>query len=170
MSEVFLRCIGCGGLVPAITGPAHRYMESSPGCWQTYGEVLAREYSDPEFAAAHGRAVDAYAVQHPGQLSPQSIQSIGLHLVRLCLLLEHGFNDEAAGEATFVISRGKAKFHWLTPPRSMGEVTAIDVWKTEGASAHVQRVRGGQSPPGRLGSQHHDQIEEWVPEHLRRGL
>lgn len=116
MSEVFLRCIGCGGLVPAVTGPIHRYMETSPGCWQIYGEVLAREYSDPEFAAAHGRAVDDLCSATSGQLSPQS------------------------------------------------------VWKTEGASAHVQRVRGGQSPPGRLGSQHHDQIEEWVPEHLRRGL
>ena len=42
-----VNCMGCGGLVPDITGPTHEYMESSPGCWQAYGEVLGREYSDP---------------------------------------------------------------------------------------------------------------------------
>ena len=42
-----INCIGCGGLVPDTTGPTHEYMESSPGCWQAYGDVLGREYSDP---------------------------------------------------------------------------------------------------------------------------
>lgn len=36
-------CVGCGGLFPEMDGPTHRYMESSPGCWAAYGEVLARE-------------------------------------------------------------------------------------------------------------------------------
>src|SRR5262245_21594553 len=28
------RCVGCGGLVPKMEGPTHRYMEASPGCWR----------------------------------------------------------------------------------------------------------------------------------------
>lgn len=40
-------CFSCGGLFPDIDGPTHRYMTSSAGCWSVYGEVLAREYSNP---------------------------------------------------------------------------------------------------------------------------
>src|SRR5678816_4348633 len=58
------RCIGCGGLVPQMDGPTHRYMDSSPGCWHVYGEVLAREYGDQAFRVAHRLTVDSYAVQH----------------------------------------------------------------------------------------------------------
>ena len=53
MSGPVVACIGCGGLVRAIDGPTHRYMESSPGCWPLYGEVLAREYGDSAFWASH---------------------------------------------------------------------------------------------------------------------
>ena len=80
IAESRIPCIGCGALVPQQDGPTHRYMESSPGCWAIYCEVLAQEYSDIAFATAHRLTVDAYAVQHPGTPSPQSIQSIGVHL------------------------------------------------------------------------------------------
>jgi hypothetical protein len=70
-------------LVPDVEGPVHRYLESSPGCWRLYGEVLAREYSDLAFWAAHRLTVDSYAVQHPGRSSPQTIQSVCVHLLSL---------------------------------------------------------------------------------------
>ena len=94
-------------MVPAVEAPTHRYMESSPGCWAVYGEVLAREYSDPAFTGVHRHTVDAYAVQHPGKPSQQSIRSVGIHLVRLCLILERNFSDDAAARAMPVISSGK---------------------------------------------------------------
>ncbi|MDZ7628938.1 MAG: DUF5946 family protein [Parvularculaceae bacterium] len=37
----------------------------------------------------HRLSVDAYAVQHPGGASRQAIQSVGLHLARLYIQLEH---------------------------------------------------------------------------------
>ena len=80
-------CPGCGALFEERAGPTHRYMESSPACWAAYGEVLAREYSDQAFYAVHRMSVDTYAVQHPGQPSPQTIQSVAVHLIRLCLQL-----------------------------------------------------------------------------------
>lgn len=42
-----LPCLGCGGLVPNVPGPAHPYIQTSPGCWQVYGEAVARWYADP---------------------------------------------------------------------------------------------------------------------------
>jgi hypothetical protein len=76
-------------MFPESDGPVHRYMESSPGCWAAFGEVLAREYSDFNYARMHRLTVDSYAVQHPGQPSPQSIQSVALHLISLSLVLQH---------------------------------------------------------------------------------
>lgn len=83
-------CFSCGALVPQTAGPTHRYMESSPGCWSVYGEVLVREYTDALYASLHRLTVDAYAVQHPGRPSPQSIQSVAVHLISLCLILDRG--------------------------------------------------------------------------------
>ncbi len=81
-------CVGCGALFEDREGPTHRYMESSPGCWALYGEVVAREYLDfLAYGALHRLTVDTYAAQHPGLLSPQSIQSVALHLMSLSLVL-----------------------------------------------------------------------------------
>ena len=35
-------CPGCGASVPDVDCPVHAYIRSAPGCWQLYGEVLAR--------------------------------------------------------------------------------------------------------------------------------
>ena len=63
-------CVGCGARVPKMDGPTHRYMEASPGCWHVYGQVLARDYTDPFLRAVHRLTTDTYAVQHPGRPSP----------------------------------------------------------------------------------------------------
>ena len=39
-------CFSCGAEVPKSDGPVHKYIDSSPGCWAAFGEVLARECSD----------------------------------------------------------------------------------------------------------------------------
>ena len=52
-------CPGCGLLAPRSEGPVHRYMLSSPGCWALYGELLAREYGDVRYMAAHRLTIDA---------------------------------------------------------------------------------------------------------------
>lgn len=72
-------------------------MTSSPGCWRGYGELLSLDYATPERMAFHQLVVDAYAAQHPGSGAlPQQVQSVGLHLMTLCLFLEHG-TDPALG-------------------------------------------------------------------------
>jgi Family of unknown function (DUF5946) len=158
-----VRCIGCHGLFPDIQGPTHRYMESSPGCWAAYGEALAREYSDPAFAVAHRLGVDAYAVQHPGRPSPQSIQSVAGHLVRLCLFLKHGLNDSRANAAILAATRTKSKFVWLTPPANRGEITVADVHGAATAENHARLVRAWAESAWSAWKPHHAQIETWLP-------
>jgi Family of unknown function (DUF5946) len=152
--------------VPHTDGPTHVYMEASPGCWAMYGEVLAREYSNPAYMAVHRLTVDSYAVQHPGSPSPQTIQSVGIHLLRLFLILERGYSDAAAAKAMPVLSRHKRSFHWLTPPQSLGSKTALDVWRCETAAQHAEAVREWARSAWLAWSPHHEQIRQWCPQHL----
>ena len=69
-------CPGCGAGFAPFDGPVHAYLESSAACWNAFGQVLAREYSDARHAPIHRLTVDAYCVQHPGGDSRQAIQSV----------------------------------------------------------------------------------------------
>lgn len=155
-------CIGCGGLFPDIDGPTHRYMESSPGCWAAYGDVLVREYGNPDLFDIHRLTVDAYAVQHPGNPSPQSIKSVGYHLLRLYLLLECGLDMELANETMIAISKTKDQFFWLTPPDSLGTVTVADVTKVVSVSRHKQLVRSWATSVWLAWSPHHPTVRSWL--------
>lgn len=145
-----------------MEGPVHRYMESSPGCWSMYGEVLAREYADAAYNANHRLTVDAYAVQHPGQPSRQSIQSVGLHLTSLFLVLERGVQLDVATEHLQRFARHKATFHRLDPPDDLGSKTIRDVWEAEGLEAHLKAVRDWAASAWAAWATHHGQIREWV--------
>ena len=157
------RCPGCGAEFPDRPGPVHRYMESSPACWAAYGEVLAREYSDPAYFQVHRLSVDAYAVQHPGHPNPQAIQSVAAHLIRLCLLLERGLPMDRANEAMLKASEQEQKFVWLTPPASLGAVTVADVWKAETLEAHLAAVRRWAQSVWEAWSPHLATVKSWIP-------
>lgn len=155
------KCPGCGGRFDDIQGPTHRYMESSPGCWAAYGEVLAREYQDPEYFAVHKFTVDAYAVQHPGHPSPQTIQSVAGHLIRLCLMLERNLAIERANDA--IKATVERQYVWLTPPATMGPVTVADVRKAADPIAHGRQVRTWAECAWNAWSAHRDTIYGWLP-------
>lgn len=138
-------------------------MESSPACWAAFGEVLAREYSDQAYFAVHRLSVDAYAVQHPGRPNPQTIQSVAVHLVRLCLLLERGLPMERANDAMLKASEQEKNFVWLTPPESLGTVTVADVWKAEELDAHMAAVRRWAQSAWEAWATHHATVRAWVP-------
>ena len=161
-----VQCIGCGGLVPQMDGPTHRYLESSPGCWHVYGEVLSREYSDPAFAALHRLTVDSYAVQHPGGRSPQAIQSVCVHLMSLCLVLERDVALAYATRAMGAAVRTKERFVWLAPPPSLGEITVGDVAAVSTAAAHISAVRAWAESAWAGWAQYHQVVRGWL---TRRG-
>lgn len=130
-----LPCLGCGGLVPDVPGPAHPYMRASPGCWQVYGEAVARWYAEPLKSAARWHHVDAYAVQHAGgaEHDRRQRQSVAVHLITLCSLLEFGQRPEVAAArrgltSDVVLPRvGLSDWPYLEPPRRQGPVTIGDL-------------------------------------------
>lgn len=102
-------------------------MLSSPGCWGTYNELLAKEYSDYARMPLHRVTMDVYAVQHPGVNVPAAKRSVALHLSRLCLLLEGGWPIDKANDAMRIISAQKNLCEWLEPPSMLGTLSVLDV-------------------------------------------
>ena len=166
MSTASIRCIGCGALVPDIVGPTHPYMESSPGCWQAYGEVLGRQYSDPDFRAILRLTADTYAVQHPGRPSPVAVQSVCGHLMSLYLILEKGAPFSYADRALDLALRDARRFRWLTPPSSLGDITCVDVRDSTSPAEHDQKVRAWAMSTWSAWAPHHDTICQWVSSFL----
>jgi hypothetical protein len=145
-----------------MLGPTHPYMESSPGCWHLYGEVLAWEYEDPVLATRNLLTADSYAVQHPGHPVPQAIQSVCLHLISLCLVLERGRPLDYATRLMAEAARTRQRFSWLAPPASMGAVTVADV-AAAGRGRHDDSVRAWAESAWSAWSDHHPTVRSWAP-------
>ena len=157
------RCPDCGALTPRVEGPTHRYLGASPGCWAAYGEVLDLEYQDyTSYAPVHRLGVDAYAAQHPGAPSQQAIASVGVHLIRLHLLLERGLLPEKANSAMKWASSRKRDFVWLDPPSSLGELTVLYVRGAQSPEEHAARVREWAKSVWKAWSDHHDTVRRWA--------
>jgi hypothetical protein len=137
-------------------------MLSSPGCWAVYGTLLARDYGEYNYPAAHRFSVDAYAVQHPGQPNRQAIQSVAVHLIGLYLSLEKGLPSP---QVTKIISRATQfsdRFVWLEPPASMGKITILDAANAEGLEKYQQVAKEWAQSAWGAWSAHHNQIRKWA--------
>ena len=138
-------------------------MDSSPACWAIYTEVLSREYADRQlFAKVHRLTVDSYAVQHPGRMSAQSIQSVAVHLISLCAVIDAGASNEWATKVIGEAVRAKGRFTWLQPPKSRGAITATDVWRTNDPKEHEKIVREWAASVWAAWSDHHDTVRVWL--------
>jgi hypothetical protein len=158
-----IHCVGCNAFVPDENGPTHRYLESAPGCWRIYGEILAREYGDSAYRTVHRLSVDAYAVQHPGRPSAQTIGSAALHLARLCMTVERKFPLERANDVAVAFSaRGKSALHWLEPPPHRGDVTVLDVAAANDAEEHNAVVWKWAASAWNAWATHHATIRAWL--------
>lgn len=137
MSE---RCFSCGGAFETVPdGATHAYMLSTPGCWSTFGAVLAREYSDPVlFDASHRLSVDAYAIQHPGLAGERrAVQSVWLHAASLWLVLKQGVDHAVA---TSALKRLVSHTPPDLPKTPVFSVTHADVM-AHCVAEHMKRVR-----------------------------
>jgi hypothetical protein len=154
-------CPGCRARFDRCDGPNHPYIGSSAACWATYGEVLAREYGEFSYPDIHRLTVDAYAAQHPGTESRQSIQSVAIHLMGLYLWLEKGLPAKAItiqiGEA---VKRGG--FYWLTPPQDLGTITIRDICDAGDFDDHIRRVEGWARSVWSAWQMHADTLKRWA--------
>ncbi len=160
------RCPGCGLVLPASDGPTHRYLGASASCWALFGELLAREFGDPAHFRVHQLTVDTYAAQHPGEPDRRTIQSVGLHLMTLCLFLERGAD---VGEGPALHKRIMAHLpylRWLEPPQFSGRMTVQDVLKARDLGRHEDLVRAWARDVWDAWAGHHATVREWIAEAL----
>ncbi|HMO37984.1 MAG TPA: DUF5946 family protein [Saprospiraceae bacterium] len=137
-----IKCLGCGALVDNLAGQAHEYIGAAQGCWNLYGQILAKEYGEYNYPPlTHRLTVDTYAIQHPGHPSRKSIQSLNIHLISLYLILIKGFNGETATQKMGQILSREPKFEWLEPPTPNGSKTVIDVLIATNQVEHENYVR-----------------------------
>lgn len=154
-------CPGCGLRLPSCDGPTHPYIEASPACWALSGQMLARAYSDAACREVLQLAVDAYACQHPGQPGRRSAQSVGIHLMTLCLVLEHGA-DPREGPKLHKRMVAHPTFTWLEPPADRGDLTAAAAFETLDAEAYVASATAWASVVWTAWSIHHDTVRAWI--------
>lgn len=167
------RCCGCGVILPDTAGPTHPYMLSSPACWATYGELGARVMTaagtDPD-EVGRWQHVDCYAVQHPGgaEHDRRQRQSVAVHLVSLCLLLEFGWPAALVSARRGQTSRrvlpalGLTDWPYLCPPPELGAVTAADVQMASDPDEFAARLREWTQSAWSAWVAHHDTIRAWA--------
>jgi hypothetical protein len=156
-------CVGCGSHFPPSDGPIHRYMTSSPGCWEAFGEILQRFYRDDAAADAHRISVDTYAVQHPGTPSPQAIQSVTGHLINLCLMFEYKVSDPEWRRGIIkTVTRYSDQFVWLEPPMQNGTITVADMLPLTDILALQQQSIKWASSIWDAWHLHHPLIRQWA--------
>ncbi|MCL2384082.1 MAG: DUF5946 family protein [Oscillospiraceae bacterium] len=142
MNKEIINCYGCNALVENIEGQPHKYIGAIQGCWNLYGEVLAKEYGEYEYLEhIHRLTVDTYAIQHPGQPSRQSIQSVNIHLISLYAIFIKKLNGKEATKMIGEILKKEHNFEWLEPPVPNGEITVTDVLKATNKEEHEKAVK-----------------------------
>jgi hypothetical protein len=154
-------CRGCGLVLPTLDGPVHPYIGATPSCWRLYGRALERAYSDAAHRDALQLVVDAYACQHPGEPSRRAAQSVGIHLVTLCMVIEHGA-DPRRGTALHRRLVAQWSFPWLLPPAERGALTVADLLDTSGAPEYQLTARAWAESVWEAWEVHHDVVREWI--------
>lgn len=157
-------CVWCRGVFPKINGITHEYIESVPGCWQTYSEILGKEYGEygyPE--TTHRLTVDTYAIQHPGKPSHKSTQSVIVHLISLYFVLEKGLEGKQATQKIQKALQSNLHMEWLEPPQLENTITVLYVNDAVGKEEHEKRVREwALSVWEKWYSLYKDKINNWV--------
>lgn len=139
--DALVACPGCGAMVPDVEGPTHAYIGAAPGCWAAWGELQARSFASPAIAADQPLAVDVYAVQHPGLAERRAIQSVWVHLVSLCLILERGRSPADGIRAKQQLLAGARTFSRLESLAGRYAMTVLDVAAVTDPAAVPEAVR-----------------------------
>lgn len=137
-----IKCYGCGALVADIEGEPHKYIGATQGCWNLYGQILAKEYGEYNYPElTHRLTVDTYAIQHPGHPGRQSIQSVNVHLISLYLVFVKKLSGKEATSEIGKILAKQPTFEWLEPPLPNGQRTVVDVLTATNQEDHEKKVK-----------------------------
>ena len=155
-------CPGCGIVLPVRDGPTHAYVGASAACWELY-QRLARPSSRQGHTTRVRRLVqDAYAAQHPGVRQRRSVQSVAVHLMDLCILLER---DGEVRRLVPVLGRMPPRstldLRWLDPPDALGAMTVADALHGDDEQ-RAARVEAWAREVWAAWEPHHATVRRWL--------
>jgi len=108
----------------------------------TFGRVQANEMQRFGYPSVHRLVVDAYMAQHPGDGSDRrDRQSVFVHLIGLCAVLEVGLPAQRATEALSVILREHPDFPVLRREAGPGRLTVLHLLEVDDLSLYEERAR-----------------------------
>ena len=166
-----IQCPGCGALVKDIPGKPHKYIGANAGCWEIYGEILAKEYGAYGYPALiHHLTVDTYAVQHPGEACRQAVQSVNVHLASLYLILEREWNGPQASQAMAKLIERAGEFVWLTPPDPNGHITVLEVVQARNLEEHRRLVKAWAEDVWAAWAEHHHHVQSVIHQCLEGNI
>lgn len=159
MTEV--RCFACGAPVQDIDGPTHGYMSSAPGCWALYTALqdwtLGLAGEDRLTLAMD--LVDTYAAQHATNTERRNRQSVAVHLMSLCLTLEHGVSG--ARRRMLIGGWTHREYPALTPRPGAYPLTVRDLADAPEAD-RAALVREMAAATWAAWTPHHAAIRAWL--------
>lgn len=154
-------CPGCGLLLPACGGPTHAYVGASAACWELYGKLNAGRDTREEGTRQRRLVADAYAAQHPGAADRRALQSVAVHLMGLCMLLEReGENRRPVPVLGRLPARRTLDLHWLDPPAPNGRLTIADI--AASGPDHASSVEAWAKDVWRAWAPHHATVRTWL--------
>jgi uncharacterized protein DUF5946 len=156
-------CPGCGLVLPLHHGPTHAYLGASPACWLLYGQLPTAFRMNAVGETVRRLVLDTYAVQHPGKPQMRSVQSVAVHAMGLCALLERDARERRV--EPLLGRRGAHKapaLHWLEPPRPNGTLTVRDSLGADGPENYVTTVNAWAADVWAAWKPHHNIIRGWL--------
>jgi hypothetical protein len=134
-------CEGCGAQVPDISGPAHAYMTSSPGCWALHGDLVAAGISLGAGGDASQLRTDAYAAQHATNPDPRNRQSVAVHIMSLCATFELGLEPGRTTQLIGAWTHRAGGYPDLISTQRHGSLTVVDAVEAAEALGYEEAMR-----------------------------
>jgi hypothetical protein len=162
-------CPGCGVVLSWRDGPKHAYLGASAACWELYQHLARPSSAQPDATRVRRLVQDAYAAQHPGVQQRRSVQSVAVHLMDLCLLLER---DGEIRRLVPVLGRMPARrtldLHWLEPPAARGSMTVADALHGNAGDLRAAHVEAWAREVWAAWEPHHATVRGWLDAPVNR--
>jgi hypothetical protein len=155
-------CPGCGLLLADFQGPTHAYLGASAACWRLYGQVSLAWWGSPAELPLDRLVVDTYGAQHPGRRQVRAVQSVAVHLMGLCAVLERGVEPRIARTRQRRPVRRALDLHWLDPPRPIGTLTVHGPVHARGPEEHAESIEAWARDVWAAWEPHHETVRSWL--------
>jgi hypothetical protein len=146
-------------VVPDIDGPVHAYVPSAPGCWAAFGALRSDEMLRFPVSAQNNLVVDTYMAQHPGDgTDRRDRQSVFVHLVSMCAVLERGASPARSPEVLRAVLARATAFPVLRRAHGPGDLTVLSATDATTVEDHDARVRAWAGSVWETWREHHRAI------------